>query len=682
MGAGPGGSGVRVGVDVGGTFTDVVAVVGGRVVHGKVLTRPREPWVGIVEGVESVGVDIGSIEVFVTATTLGTNLFFGQTGLERPPAALFTDEGFEDVVEIGRQNRPSLYDPFFTRPPPLAGRRDRIGVGVRVSPRGEVLREPDLSVVRGEAARRCSEGYVFAVSVLHGYLRPDVEEEIASAVREACPGATVVTGSSVDPRPGEYERASTALVNAVLAPIVRGYLERLSDALRLRGFRGRLLAMKSDGGVATPGEVLRAPAVFIESGPAAGAVAAAYIAGLLGVERLVAFDMGGTTAKASSVVSGRPEVVEYYEVGGRVHMGRLVRGSGYPVRHEFIDIAEVGAGGGTIAWVDRGGALRLGPHSAGAEPGPACYGRGGGEPTVTDALLLLGRIPGELAGGRLRLRRDLAEAAMQRLAREAGLRGALEAAEAVVALANAVMARALRIVTVERGHDPEEFQLAAFGGAGPVHAVELAREMGVPRVVVPPRPGVFSALGLLLSDYRVGVARHVGRPASGLDEAWLEEVFRELEGEALERLRLQGYAGEARLERVVEARYRWQGETLRLPYRGARMVDSSFHALHEEKYGFSSPRDEVVVEAVRVVAVGAVEKPGLAPEEWGRGLEEEWRVYWEGSWLDALLVGAGRLWELGRLEGPAVVAFPDSTLFLPPGATARPGSHGEVVVDA
>jgi len=674
--------GVRVGVDVGGTFTDVVAVVEGRIVHGKVLTRPREPWVGIVEGVESVGVDLGSVDVLVTATTLGTNLFFGQAGLERPRAALFTDEGFEDVVEIGRQNRPSLYDPFFTRPEPLAGRRDRVGVRVRVSPDGGLLVEPDLEAVRRAAAERCGGGYVFAVSVLHGYLRPDVEEAIAGAVREACPGAVVVTGSSVDPRPGEYERASTALVNAVLAPIVRGYLERLGEALRGRGFRGRLLAMKSDGGIAVPDEVYRAPAVFIESGPAAGAVAAAYIARLLGVEKLVAYDMGGTTAKASSVVSGRPEIVEYYEVGGRVHMGRLVRGSGYPVRHEFIDIAEVGAGGGTIAWVDRGGALRLGPMSAGAEPGPACYGRGGTEPTVTDALLLLGRLPPALAGGRLRLRRDLAEAALARLARQAGLPGPLEAAEAVVALANAVMARALRIVTVERGHDPEEFQLAAFGGAGPVHAVELAREMGVPRVIVPPRPGVFSALGLLLSDYRVSVARHLGRPARLLREEEVEEAFRRLESEAVERLRLQGYTGEVTLERIVEARYRWQGEALRLPYRGVASVESDFHRLHEERYGFSSPRDEVVVDALRVVAVGEVEKPELAPEEWGRGLEEQWRIYWEGSWHDALLVGAGRLWELGGLEGPALVAFPDSTLFLPPGSRARPGPHGEVVVDA
>lgn len=674
--------GVRVGVDVGGTFTDIVALVDGILIHGKVLTRPRKPWLGVVESIYSVNTDIGRVEILVTATTLGTNLFFGQAGLDRPKAAIFTDDGFEDVVEIGRQNRPSLYDPYFKRPEPLAPRLDRVGIPVRVAADGSLLKEPDLDVVRREAAKRCGS-FVFAVSILHGYLRPDVEDAIAGAIREACPGSVVVTGSSVDPRPGEYERASTALVNAVLKPILSRYIERLLQTLKARGFRGRLLIMKSDGGIASVEEALRTPAAFIESGPAAGAVAAAWLARTLGIERLVAFDMGGTTAKASSIIGGEPEVTQYYEVGGKVHMGRLLRGSGYPVRHEFIDLAEVGAGGGTIAWVDRGGALRLGPMSAGADPGPACYGRGGAKPTVTDANLILGRIPEVIAGGRLRLRRDLAEAALAWLAREAGFHGPLEAAEAIIDLSNAVMARALRIVTVEKGHDPEDFHLVAFGGAGPIHAVELAMEMGVRGVLVPPKPGVFSALGLLLSDYKVQVHRHVGIPAGELSDGELVSVFKELERDALARLRAQGHEGPVIVDYIVEARYRWQGEALPLPYKGGggRAVEEAFHRVHEERYGYSSPGDVVEVVAARVIAVGRVEKPEISGEKWGRDVEEHWQVYWKSDWHDAILVGAGRLWDLGRLEGPAVVVFPDSTLFLPPKVSAVALDSGVVNVE-
>ena len=460
------------------------------------------------------------------------------------------------------------------------------------------------------------------------------------------------------------------------------YLEGLQARLAERGFRGVILVMQSNGGVASIGEAVRRPAAFIESGPSAGAIATAYMARLLGVEKALGFDMGGTTAKASSIIGGEPSVVDVYEVGGETHMGRPVPGTGYPVRYPHIDLAEVSAGGGTIAWIDPGGALRVGPVSAGADPGPACYGRGGRDPTVTDANLVLGRLPRVIGGG-LRLDEGLARQAIARLADKLGL-DVVDTAWMIVALANEEMARALRIVTVERGHDPREFTLFAFGGAGPLHAAELAEALGVQRIIVPPHAGVYSALGLLLADYRHSLHRPIAKPASKLTVEEVEEVFRSMEEEADRILEKEGIpVDRRRYARLVEARYWGQGYTLRVPYRGSiEALIEEFHRLHEARYGFSARGEEVYVALARLEAVGITGKPRLRHQrEPGDPQLGEREIFLRGGWLEAPVYSRERLGVGAKLKGPAVVEARDTTILVPPGFEARVDEAGNLVME-
>lgn len=662
----------RVGVDVGGTFTDIVLLneETGRLDIMKVPTTPREPAKGILAGLRNALGRLANMSLLIHATTIGTNMFLGQVGIEPPRAALITNEGFEDVIEIGRQNRPSLYNPNFSKPRPLIPRRRRYGVRGRITSEGRVIEELDVDAVRRVAVRECSEGTrVFIVSFLHSYKNPIHEEEAARAIRDECPSAYVVAGSRVDPAPMEYERTSTAVVNGLLKPVLSAYLEDLESRLRREGFRGRLLVMQSSGGIVEISEAVERPAAFIESGPSAGAVAVAYFSRLAGIEHSIGFDMGGTTAKASSIVRGEPEIVELYEVGGRVHMGRVVRGSGYPVRFPHIDLAEVSAGGGTIAWVDPGGGLRIGPKSAGADPGPACYGRGGTEPTVTDANLVLGRLPEAISGG-IRLRRDLAWRAIRdKIARPLGVT-VVEAAWMIIGLVNTVMGRAVRLVTLERGHDPRLFTLFAFGGAGPLHAAELAAEVGARRVLVPPRPGVFSALGLLVADYKVERHAPIARRAADLSDEELEEALSRLEEEAVRTLRGWGVeASNIVVQRLVDAKYWGQAYTLRIPYRGSlRRTVEEFHRAHAARYGFSVVEEDVEIVTVRVEAIGITSKPLLrAPKRTGDPFKGEREVFFDGGWHNAAIYDYDAMGEGYRVDGPAVIEAPDSTILVPPG---------------
>ncbi len=374
---------IRVGIDVGGTFTDLVAFdeATGEVSLVKVSTTPREPEVGVIEALREFlrSHDPEHVSLVSHATTLATNALLGQEGLDLPPVALLTTEGFRDVLEIGRQRRPELYSLFFRRPRPLAPRWLRFGVRERVNHRGDVLEPLSLEDVE-QAEKRALElgAEAIAICFLHSYANPEHERLAKEAAERLAPGVPVVASHEVDPEYKEYERASTTVVNAALVRMVSGYLSRLDRALAKLGISAPRFVMQSSGGLASFEEAARRPVTLIESGPAAGIVAAAWLGSLLGLERVIGFDMGGTTAKAGVVVGSRPEVTTEYEVGGSVHAGRVVKGSGYTVRFPFVDLAEVSAGGGTIVWVDEGGALRVGPLSAGADPGPACYGRGGG----------------------------------------------------------------------------------------------------------------------------------------------------------------------------------------------------------------------------------------------------------------------------------------------------------------
>ena len=665
----------RVGVDVGGTFTDLVAYnpSTGEVRRVKVLSTPREPWRGVIEALEASGLEPGSVGLLVHASTIGTNALLGQVGLELPRAWLLATRGLEDVVEIARQNRPSLYDPWARRPPPLVPRERRLGIAARLGPRGEVVEEPSpreldeaAERIAGDAERHGPGRVVAVVSVLHCYADPGFEERVAEELRRRLPGGVVVEAScSVDQEPGEYERTSTALVNAVLRPVYGWYIARLRGALEEKGYRARLLVMQSSGGVAPPELASEKPVLFIESGPAAGAVAAALAARLLGLPLAVGFDMGGTTAKAVLIEEGSPRLSSLFEVGGRVHHGRLVRGTGYPVRAPHIDLVEVSAGGGTIAWVDAGGALRLGPLSAGADPGPACYGRGGRDPTVTDAHLLLGRLPEVLAGGLLRLDRAAAREAYRRIAEALGV-PVEEAAAAAIEQANTLMARAIRMVTVERGVEPEEAALIAYGGAGPLHAAELAEETGMKLVIIPPAPGVYSALGLVAADHRLDLHRGVHRPLDEVDPGLVEELHREMLEETT---RILGTVDTALL--LAEIRPSGMEEAVETPWTPSReALVEAFKREYRRRHGYLPPRlPPLVLSRLHLVAVRAGEKPRLAGlRGTGRHVGTREAYIQPGGWERAEVYQGG---PPGEAEGPLIVEEQDTTIIVPRGWRLR-----------
>ncbi len=526
------------------------------------MSTPRNPVTGVIRGVEGLLREAGcGIEVLVHASTIGSNLFLGQKGLEIPRTALITTKGFRDVLEIGRQRRPELYNVFYTKPKPLVPRKYRFTVDERVDAEGRVIKPLNQDEIEEivEKLRRIGVEAV-AVSLLHSYVNPVHEEIIEKTLREKLPGTYIVTSSRVDPEHREYERTSTTVVNAVLMPVLSRYLRNLEEELAGKKiYGGRILVMKSDGGFASSREAQQVPAAVIESGPAAGVIAASYFSKLMGIDKTLSFDMGGTTAKAATIIDGEPLKTNEFEVGGKANGGGIVKGSGYPVRYPHIDLAEVSAGGGTIAWVDEAGHLRVGPVSAGSDPGPVCYRRGGSEPTVTDANLLLGRLGDTLAGGTIRLDRELAYKVFhEKIVEPAGL-GFEDAVYGVLKLVNVRMARAVRIVTVERGLDPREYTLIAYGGAGPMHAAELAEELGITRVIIPVYPGLFSALGLLLSDYRYEYKKSVLRVLGEIDPVELEENYSLLEREAYETLRREGVEDEnIMVSRRADLRYKSQ----------------------------------------------------------------------------------------------------------------------------
>ncbi len=630
-----------VGVDVGGTFTDFVVVdERGEIKTLKILSTPREPEKAVIEGLSAF-----KFSEVLHASTIGTNALLGQMGLEVPKIAFFTTRGFRDVVEIGRQNRPRLYDLFFQKPRPLAPRELRFEVDERTLPDGTVERAVDPRQVAELAKKAKAAGAVSAaVGFLHSYANPSNEEAAAKVLREHF--EYVTTSYEVAWEPREYERFSTALVNAALMPLVGRYLAELKGYVESRG--GRMYVMASSGGLVTVDEAARRPVQLVESGPAAGVIAAAELARMLGEGRVISFDMGGTTAKAGTVLDFQPAITTEYEVGGESHRGRLVKGSGYPVRFPFVDLAEVSAGGGTIIWRDAGGALRVGPLSAGADPGPVSYGRGGIEPTITDANLALGRIPDLLAGGRMRLDADAAKRALAKLG------DPVEVASSALRLIDLEMARAIRLVTVERGLDPSSFTLMAFGGAGPQHAAELAEEMGIGRVLIPPMPGVFTSLGMLMADFKFEA-----RTAYPKD---LAKGFAELEERLSQQHKPDYYI------RYADVRYKGQGWELTVPV-GADASLSAIKRAFEEKhaaiYGFTLDK-EVEVVTIRVFAVVRRTKPRLAdPPTEGNPQISEKEVYFDG-WTKAAVYKRAEL-PLGyKIKGPALVVEDYSTTVIPP----------------
>ena len=688
----------RIGIDVGGTFTDLVAVDDdGNIINIKGPSVPRKPEIGVIEVFKLFlkANEPSSISIVSHATTIATNALFGQLELELPRAALITTKGFRDVIEIGRQRRPELYNIFFKKPKPIIPRRYRYEIDERIGSKGEEIKPVDEIEVESVAEEIKAENIkAVAVGLLNSHLNPSHEVYVKKIISCVHPEAFIVASSEISPEYREYERISTTVVNAVLMPIIKTYVKNLIDGLKRMRVEAPLFIMQSNGGLTPAENAYSRPAAMIESGPASGVIASAFYGDLLGERRIMSFDMGGTTAKAGTVIDGKPEIVMEYEVGGTVHKGRIVKGSGYPVRFPFIDLAECSAGGGTIAWIDEAGALRVGPVSAGADPGPACYGMGGTDPTITDANLLLGRLPKTLLGGRMKLYLELAEkAVMDRVAKPLGMSLA-DASYSIIRIANSMMAKILRIVSVERGYDPREFVLVAFGGAGPMHACALAEDLGISKIVIPTIPGLFSSLGLLVSDVKHNFVRAVMVDLSRVETEDIELLFKEMEDEGMKTLLREGFNEERiALIRYVDARYREQSYEITIPVGRPftyeiESLARKFHERHRSLYGYMAEEESIEIVNIRLTAIGLMKKLKLKRLRSGdsspsaESLLGFRDVYFEkeNDYVKCPIYSRTKLRPNNEVEGPLIIEQYDSTVVVYPDWRITVDDYGNIII--
>ncbi|MDX1673887.1 MAG: hydantoinase/oxoprolinase family protein [Longimicrobiales bacterium] len=657
-----------IAVDTGGTFTDVVAVVDGRLTVLKVPSTPDDPARAVLDGIRRVraagdtDADRSSSFTLVHGSTVATNTLLERTGAR---VALVTNRGFEDIIEIGRQNRPQLYAIVGHRPEPLVAREDRHGVAGRLGPAGEEVAALDPDEIQG-LTELLADAESVAVCLLHSYADPAHEDRVAEALEGL--GVPVSVSSRLLPEYREYERTATTVINAYIAPRMDTYLGRLdrdagADRIRIMG----------SGGGAIPVARARREAVHtVLSGPAGGVVGALRVAGDAELRDIITFDMGGTSTDVS-LCPGAPQRTREFGIAG------------VPVAIPVIDIHTVGAGGGSIAWVDAGGALRVGPRSAGADPGPICYGRGGTAVTVTDAHVWLGRLPPDVfLGGRNRLDRSAIEAPLSELADELG--GTLyDAAEGVLAVADTAMEGALRVISVERGHDPADFALVPFGGAAGLHAVELASRLGIRRLLVPPDPGVLSAYGMLVSPVRKDVSRTV---LLGPGDPGIASVYASLESGARGAVEAEGLdPAEVAFRRLADVRYAGQSFELRVP---ADDWPEAFHDAHEARYGFARRDAAVELVTARVEAVGPTPTVPVGerrPPDDGRTSgparrrPAEITVRYQGDVITGRAIARTELEEDEVVTGPAVVHEYSATLWLPPGWQSRASASGALIVE-
>jgi len=650
----------RLGVDVGGTFTDLVALSEGRLVTAKVPSTPGDQSEGVMNAVRDSEVEPDAVAALAHGMTVATNALLERRGAR---TALVTTEGFRDVLEIARQNRPSLYDLAMDRPPPLVPRDLRFTVKERMGPDGEIEPLDEETLKDAVAAVEDAAVEAVAVCLLFAFAHPEHERRVGEALRGALPEVHVSLSNEVLPEFREYERFSTTAADAYLAPRLAVYLRNLAGKVGEAGVPSPLI-MQSSGGVTGIDDAIADAAGCVLSGPAGGVVGAAYVGTLGGYEDLLTFDMGGTSTDVAPILSGEAQTTTETVVAG------------VPIKLPMVDVHTVSAGGGSIAWADAGGALRVGPHSAGAEPGPAAYDRGGEEPTVTDANLFLGHLAdGAELGGEVVLRRENSEKSLASLGEKLGL-SAEEVALGVVRVANAEMTRALRIISVERGLDPREFALLAFGGAGGMHACALAEELGMQTVLVPRAGGVLSALGLAISDVR---RDYVGPYLSALGEVEAEEYerrFAAMEGAAEEDLDGPGHT------RRADLRYRGQSFELTVEADAQEKLEDRFHAAHEQRYGYRMEDEAVELVNLRLISTLPVDKPELdEPGPEGDAAAGEREANFDGEWLEVPVLDRERMGEGSEVGGPAVVEFRESTCVVRPGWSGAVDGVGTLVLE-
>ncbi len=681
--AAPGAGPIRLAVDIGGTFTDVVAVDygTGHVIRAKADTTPGRLEQGVLDALGRSGVPAADVAAFIHGTTVVINALTERRGV---PTALVTTRGFRDVLEIGRANRPDLYNLSYAKPVPFVARHLRFEVTERMSYRGEVLEpmiETDLDDIAGQLAGLGVQAV--AVCLLHAWVNPEHERRAVTALGKRLPGVSVIGSHQVSRQWREYERSSTTVLSAYVQPVVSSYLGSLEHALRSAGVRGPLHVMRSNGGICSFERAAGTPISLLESGPVAGVTAAAELGRRLGARHVLALDIGGTTAKTSAVRDGQVRVESLH------HVGKTPVFAGYPVQAPTVEIIEIGAGGGSVAWADDAGGLHVGPRSAGAEPGPACYGRGGTEPTLTDANLVAGRIdPAYFLGGAMTLDEDAAMRALGALGARLGA-GAGEVARGVIRYAVAQMSHALRLVTLRRGYDPRDFAFVAYGGAGPLHAALLARELGMTKTIIPQGPGHFSAFGMLAGPLRADAVQTVVGPLDGTD---LDAAFGRAQEAAVAELGAPA-AGQPEVTRYAELRYLGQEHTLEVAVpaetdvtgpAGRAELRSAFDRRCQEAYAF---RLDVPLEVVAVRVSAVVPMPEV---QWSGGDAAGAAGPAGSSRLVDLDIhgGVARVPVIGRPElagssraGPCVVEEPAATTLVLPGQAVHCDELGNLVIE-
>jgi N-methylhydantoinase A len=667
----------RVAVDVGGTFTDVFVLDEdtSAVNVAKVPSTPHDPMEAIMSGVGAAAVALPDVTLFSHGTTVATNALITR---RFPKVAMVTTRGFRDVLEIRRGTKDDLWDAYEDVAPAIISRRDRLEVTERVDYQGKVLRALDeeqaLAVVEDLRAR---EVETVAVCFINSYANPVNEQRMRAILEQALPGVTISTSSEILPEIFEYERFSTTVANAVLSPLVGGYVKRLGAKLRDGGYDGDLLLLHSGGGVMTEALVEQYAVRLAGSGIAAGAIACRQLATMCGFDNAIGLDMGGTSTDISLVYGGEMRTTNEWSVE-----------YGHPICFPSIEILTIGAGGGSLAWVDDAGSLRNGPQSAGADPGPACYKLGGDKPTNSDANLVLGRLGSALVGGAITLDRGLAEDVIRAGVAEPLDLELLDAASAVIQVANANMADAVRLISIRRGYDPRDFALVAFGGAGALHGAALAKELSIPTVIVPPNPGITSALGCLLVDVRHDLATMYLRPVPDADPGEIEAEFVKLEEEARERMREEGVPGEqVSLQRTIAMRYLGQWRSLSVRVDGGLtsldLAVARFHDEHEREFTYRRDNAPVEVYQLGLRAIGITPKPDFKRQELtgrDRPAEPETTrpVKFDESpeRVDAAVFDRAKLEPGHMIAGPAIVEQFDATVVVPPGVTAEVDEWG------
>jgi len=676
-----------IAIDTGGTFTDLAAydLTTRQVVSTKSLTTYGNLADGVFDCLAKAKISAADGVVFKHGTTLAINALLQRTGAR---AAVVATKGFRDLLEMARGNRPDPFDLFYRRHPPLVERDLRFEIAERMSATGEPLRVPERAEVEALADDlRARKVESVAVAFLNSYVAPAHEIKVAEWLKELLPDVFVTRGTELSREWYEYERTATAAANAYVGPQVAGYVRAIDERLQHDGFKGRFFLMGSGGGILGLDSALEAPIALVESGPVGGSIGAAAYANRLGIRNAIAFDMGGTTAKCALVQDGRFDVKSVYYVGGYAR--------GFPIRGAVIDIVEVGAGGGSIAWLDEQNRLYVGPRSAGSMPGPVAYGLGGEEPTVTDANIVLGRVdPDGFLGGTMKLDAAAAERAIrERLAERLGYRdaeGVRRMADGIVTIASVTMAGAIKRITLEKGLDPRDYTLFAFGGGGPLHACEIARQLAIPRVIIPPEPGSFSALGMLLAKLRLDEAVTFVRPADNgvLDE--MAGIFLELRDRMAARLHKEVPDAEVTFEHYAEIRYRGQTHSVRTPLDGANTmaeIRTRFDHIYRTRYGHADAKAAIEFVSVSVAAHGTMIGPTLDTLVPNRDIKTQpttrHRSVYFGAAHGAIDTSVYRRIELPvgfAADGPALIEEEGSTTVVGPQDRFSIGELGEIHV--